>query len=208
MAAAIHALSDCGTTLNQTLFTILNAGAPASALGLDIGYLAAVFLIFSLPAKLIVDWLWGGPHERAAAMAVSIAVLLALGISLMISTQVPIPRPHEAGIGHSYLAHVADTSFPSDHATVLFAAAWAYAFAGRTASAWLFGAIGLMVGWARIYLGVHYPFDILGGALSGLGGAVLSRGLMALAGIRVLALAENLYRRLFGMLIRLGWVRA
>lgn len=195
-------------TLNQTLFAILNAGSPASAAGLDIGYVAAVFLIFSLPAKLMIDWLWGNSRQRGAAMAVVAAVLLALGINLLISVGVQIPRPHEAGIGHSYLAHAADSSFPSDHATVLFAAAWAFAFAGRAASAWLFAGIGLMVGWARIYLGVHYPLDIFGGALSGLTGALLSRGLMVLAGTRLLAFAEALYHRLFSVLIRAGWVRA
>lgn len=127
---------------------------------------------------------------------------------MLIATGIQVPRPHEAGIGHSYLAHAADSSFPSDHATVLFAAAWAYGFCGRRAAAWLFAAIGLTASWARIYLGVHYPLDILGGALSGLVGAALSRGLMAFAGGWLLVAAEALYRRLFSIPIRAGWIRA
>jgi undecaprenyl-diphosphatase len=141
-------------------------------------------------------------------MTVAVAVLLALGLNALISIAIQIPRPHDAGIGHSYLAHAADSSFPSDHATVLFAAAWAFALSGRRRSAWLFAAIGLTVSWARIYLGVHYPLDIFGGGLSGLAGALLSRGLMALAGGRLLAIAEAVYRRLFSVPIRAGWVQA
>jgi undecaprenyl-diphosphatase len=60
--------------------------------------------------------------------------------------------------------------------------------------------------WARIYLGVHFPFDIAGAALV----SVLSAWLCVLSGrwfaapvVRVAMLA---YRPLFAPLIRRGWV--
>lgn len=57
-------------------------------------------------------------------------------------------------------------------------------------------AIAVTIGFARIYVGVHYPVDIAGGALSGLVGDLLAFALMPLA------------QRLYRPLVRLaGWLR-
>lgn len=63
-------------------------------------------------------------------------------------------------------------SFPSGHAAVSFAflvsAAPLVPYGG-----WIFGPIAALVSGSRILLGVHYPSDVLGGALIGAGfGAV------------------------------------
>ncbi|MEI6776252.1 MAG: phosphatase PAP2 family protein [Chloroflexales bacterium] len=57
-------------------------------------------------------------------------------------------------------------SFPSGHAAAAFAGAWLLQrhYPGRTA---LWYAIASLVGFSRIYLGVHYPGDVLSGALAG-----------------------------------------
>jgi len=59
-------------------------------------------------------------------------------------------------------------SFPSGHASVLFALAFS-AFAFDKLTGWLLVAVAALNGFARIYAGVHWPTDIIGGAL--LGGA-------------------------------------
>ncbi|MDE2365202.1 MAG: phosphatase PAP2 family protein, partial [Hyphomicrobiales bacterium] len=77
------------------------------------------------------------------------------------------PRPFMDGVSPNFLHHVADSSFPSDHATVLFALAFSLWLTRLPATRWT-GAIllaaALAVGWARVFLGAHYPLDILGGA--------------------------------------------
>ena len=59
---------------------------------------------------------------------------------------------------------VSRLSFPSAHATTSFAAARAY---GRVAPAPLLYAAAVTLGLTRPYLGVHYPSDVLAGALLG-----------------------------------------
>jgi undecaprenyl-diphosphatase len=76
---------------------------------------------------------------------------------------------------HELISHSADQSFPSDHATAAFGVALAVlVFMSRTWGAALF-VLGVWIGVARVYVGVHYPGDILGGLLA----AVIGAGLMA-----------------------------
>jgi undecaprenyl-diphosphatase len=76
------------------------------------------------------------------------------------------PRPFIAHHAHAFLSHAADSSFPSDHATAAFAIAVAVlVYHRRLGIALLVAAAVLAV--ARVALGVHYPSDVLAGALLG-----------------------------------------
>ncbi len=69
-------------------------------------------------------------------------------------------------------------SFPSGHATVAFATATTLALEYKkwyiTVPAYLWAA---GVGYSRVYMGEHYPTDVIGGAVIGAGGALLSHWL-------------------------------
>jgi len=62
-------------------------------------------------------------------------------------------------------------SFPSAHAMNIFAQATLFAFLFPARSVFFF-LFALMIGISRIYLGFHYPLDVVGGALIGSGIAV------------------------------------
>ncbi len=71
-----------------------------------------------------------------------------------------------------------DGSFPSGHATASFACATILAFyAPRGAPA--FFLLAATIAWSRVYVGVHYPLDVLGGAVLGIGIAIALRKLLA-----------------------------
>ena len=72
---------------------------------------------------------------------------------------------------------VGDASFPSGHTAVSFAAATAiYAINKKWGIAAY--AFAVLMGFSRLYLGVHFPLDVLGGAVVGTVAAKIVIGLM------------------------------
>jgi undecaprenyl-diphosphatase len=72
-------------------------------------------------------------------------------------------------------------SFPSGHAATSFAAATVIAAAAPRLRIPLY-VLAALVAWSRVYVGVHYPLDVIGGAIYGtLLGLLLVRALPQLA---------------------------
>jgi undecaprenyl-diphosphatase len=110
---------------------------------------------------------------RRAVVAAGLSAGLALAIGKAISELVDRSRPFVADPGgvHLFSGHVADGSFPSDHATAAFAIAVAILLRKRGWGIFaLVAAAVLSVG--RVAIGVHYPSDVLGGAALGTAAAL------------------------------------
>jgi undecaprenyl-diphosphatase len=58
-------------------------------------------------------------------------------------------------------------SFPSGHAAIFFAIATAVYLYNKKLGIWFF-VVAILMGMARIFVGVHWPSDILGGAVIGI----------------------------------------
>ncbi|MEA2478515.1 MAG: hypothetical protein QOJ07_437 [Thermoleophilaceae bacterium] len=105
---------------------------------------------------------------RRAACAAGLSAGLALAVAQIVSRLVDRARPfvaHPHGV-HLFSHHAADPGFPSDHATAAFAIAAALLLRHRRwgAVVLVFAAVLAVV---RVGMGVHYPTDVLGGAVLG-----------------------------------------
>lgn len=115
--------------------------------------------------------------RRRSLVTASVLALAAAGISLavavVLSHIVDRPRPFVTLPQiHPFLAHAADPGFPSDHATAAFAIAAVLLLRfGRWGVPALLAALALAV--SRVLVGVHYPADVLAGALLGSAAALL-----------------------------------
>ncbi|HUZ93013.1 MAG TPA: phosphatase PAP2 family protein [Candidatus Paceibacterota bacterium] len=71
------------------------------------------------------------------------------------------PRPFVVGHFIPLIAHAADNGFPSDHVLLAGAVAMVVWFFNKKLSAVLW-IMALLIGWARVYSGIHHPADIAG----------------------------------------------
>lgn len=97
-----------------------------------------------------------------------LAFLIASGIAApLIHYLYGRARPFAAFDWTPLFAHEATPSFPSRHATIMFVLAAAMWQLKRSWGYWFFG-LAAIIGIARVYSLVHYPTDILAGALIGI----------------------------------------
>lgn len=195
--------------LNHSIFLLMNAQAQPNFLVLWVAKFFAIYVIYLVPLSLLAGWFWGAEGRRKLMLEAVASGLLGLLMSQIIALVYFQPRPFVLGLGQQLLAHAPNASFPSDHLTLLWAVSFSLLLHPRSR---MMGAVlallGLAVAWGRIFLGVHFPLDMLGAAVV----SVISAGL-CLRGARyciepVFSRVDALYKRLFAVLIRRAWVRA
>jgi undecaprenyl-diphosphatase len=194
--------------LNRHLFLLLDASNAPPTTVLWFARALAEGFIWLVPAGLALGWLRGSTDMRESLVRAASAGALGLLINQLIGLAWYHPRPFAMGVGHTWLAHVADTSFPSDHLTLIFGIAFSLLCHSDTRRLGRALALaGLPVAWARIYLGVHFPFDMVGAAAVALASATA----VQVAGREVAQFlvrrATPLHQLLFAPMIERGWVR-
>ncbi len=119
-----------------------------------------------------------------AAVRCALAALAAYLANFVFGLLLFRPRP----CGVLYQVHnllhrtCTDKSFPSDHASMAFAMAFSVVFLRPLLGSALL-VMAAFVGWGRIFVGVHYPADVLAGALAGLIWALIVRAVESRTGL-------------------------
>lgn len=147
---------------------------PSAAMMLLARVLAVGPLVFS---GGVLVWMFARRDRwmRMTALMAGMTAIFALAMNGLIGLLWDRARPFVAGVGQAWMPHAATGSFPSDHLTVQWVVA-AVLLLDRRSRVWgiALAALGWSMAWARIYLGVHYPGDMLGalviGSLTLLGG--------------------------------------
>ncbi len=152
LTAFINGFAGRSPTLDAIMVAVTNYGA------------------FVIVAAIAVRWWWTGNadkmRERYIAILCGAAVALGLAINQGVLLLVHRVRPYDAGVTHLIIAPSVDPSFPSDHATLAFAAAAALLGAGARRG-WVFLIAAAVLSASRIYVGTHYLSDVIGGGLTG-----------------------------------------
>jgi undecaprenyl-diphosphatase len=135
------------------------------------------FLANDLPAVLVVlvalifliPWTRRRQERRSGAVLGTAAAGLALLINQPIAHAVDRMRPYLAHPAHAHLliSRSQDPSFPSDHATGAFALAFGIWLYDRSLGTFLL-VIAAVLAFSRVYVGTHYPGDVVAGALIGM----------------------------------------
>ncbi|GAB2890306.1 phosphatase PAP2 family protein [Streptomyces deserti] len=112
----------------------------------------------------------GDPHAFAIAALAPLATAVAYVCSEVLKSGVAEERPCRAVAGAAPSLAVCpphgDWSFPSNHATISGAAAVTLVLA-RRALVWLTAPLALLMAFSRVFVGVHYPHDVVAGLALG-----------------------------------------
>jgi len=125
-----------------------------------------VFILFAVLAYLIYKE--SDKKRRIYFIALAtLSLILSLGIIVPLINQIyPTSRPFVTLEIEALVDHPASSSFPSRHIMFTTPLALAAFYLNRRAGYWFFIGV-LLMGVARIGVGVHWPLDILGGIVLG-----------------------------------------
>jgi undecaprenyl-diphosphatase len=128
-----------------------------------------IIFILVVAVWFLVGWIRGLPLDRQGAITALLATGVALLANVIVAEIWTRPRPFITHPGDvtQLLPHAADASFPSDHAAAGFAIV-AVLIAYRPKFGIVAALFALLMAYARVYVGIHYPGDVLAGALIGL----------------------------------------
>ncbi|PHE27400.1 undecaprenyl-diphosphatase [Bacillus toyonensis] len=147
----INNLAGTSTLLDKVMIVITNSAA----------YVAILFMF--------ILWFHNGKKEKAirkqyTVLYTTLSVMIALLVNVFIHVVYYHPRPFIAHDVHQLVPHAENSSFVSDHSVLVFSIAFVFMLRGEKlkyiALIW-----AVLVGISRLYVGVHFPLDVIGAAV-------------------------------------------
>lgn len=148
--------------LNLTLFSLINASPDASNSSINFAIFIANDLLYCMIALFAWFWLRGNYETKKQILKAFIFTSIALLISQCISHAFYHPRPFVMDVGRTLIYHAPNGSFPSDHMLIFSSIAFSYLFSAQRKLGVVLLPMAWLVAWSRVYLGVHFPLDMLG----------------------------------------------
>ncbi|MFJ8456183.1 undecaprenyl-diphosphatase [Bacillus paramycoides] len=162
--------------MNYEIFQWINDLAGRSSF-LDRGM---IFITNSVPyvviAFMLFLWFTANKEKREEKQYTAIyavfSCFLGLAINAIIHFVYYHPRPFVAHHVHQLIPHAVDSSFVSDHSVLVFSIACTLLLRNDS---WKYPVLvwAIIVGISRVFVGVHYPADVIGGALLSYGTSIV-----------------------------------
>jgi undecaprenyl-diphosphatase len=145
----INSFSGQSAVFDQLIIDITNFGVPIMVL------------------LVVMQWWVASPRleARQAALRAGLTFVLGLGLAQVMLLFIHRMRPYDAGVSHLIVPASVDWSFPSDHAIASLGIVFAYAFGAFRRQTFLFLILAALICFSRIFVGMHYVSDVLGGAV-------------------------------------------
>jgi undecaprenyl-diphosphatase len=148
--------------VNYQLFHLLNSGAGRFD-GLDdvMEFMATwlIYLVFAIAAALVAAELYR--RRLRPVLELGSTLVLAFAAATLLSMVSREVRPFQTHPVHQLIAHDPGASLPSDHATAAFAVAFGVGLFLSRGWGVLLAVLAIAIGFSRIWVGVHYPGDIV-----------------------------------------------
>ena len=145
-----------GKIINQIMISLTKYGR-------EVVWVATTALLF----------VFGGKDGRRTSVLLFIAFIILIPVGTVLKDEINRPRPMPATYENSLVKEETDPSFPSGHAVIVSAGAFimlARFNRGRQIIPSLILTVeAFLVIYSRVYVGNHYPLDVIGGTLVGTG---------------------------------------
>jgi undecaprenyl-diphosphatase len=147
--------------INQSLFLKLNSLANTNSILDFLGIIGAEYM--PIVFIMIEIYLFFFKKKKNIAIFAFMTMVLGLGINQIVGMLYFHNRPFIDGLGHTILNHVPENSFPSDHTTFMFSIAiYLYMKLENKIIGESLLILSFIGGLSRVFVGIHYPFDIMG----------------------------------------------
>ena len=152
--------------INIALFQLINQYAGINPIFDSITVFAAEYMPVVVILFMLYLWIRKGDNKHDILLYSVYAGITGLIINYLIGLVYFHPRPSMLHLGTQLFQYPTDSSFPSDHTTLMVSIALMLIYFRETR---IYGIIililGLIGGFARVFSGIHFPFDIFGSVI-------------------------------------------
>jgi len=193
--------------LNLSLFSWINASPEASNTSIHFAIFIANDLLYCMILLFAWFWLRGNYDTKKQILKAFIFTSIAILISQCISHVYYHPRPFVMEVGRTLIYHAPNGSFPSDHMLIFSSIAFSYLFSTQRKLGIFLLIMAWLVAWSRVYLGVHFPLDMLGAFLLAFALNFFGLKLWNLYKDKIMQWALTIHFYLFKPLIQKGYIK-
>jgi len=193
--------------LNLSLFSWINASPEASNASINFAIFIANDLLYCMILLFAWFWLRGNYDTKKQILKAFIFTSIAILVSECISHVYYHPRPFVMEVGRTLIYHAPNGSFPSDHMLIFSSIAFSYLFSAQRKLGIFLLVMAWLVAWSRVYLGVHFPLDMLGAFLLAFALNFFGLKLWNLYKEKIMQWALTIHFYLFKPLIQKGYIK-